>query len=236
MIGIDVIAASGLLALTANPVTCTVPKAPVITVRPVTDRPRRIDSRSIAQLGRQKADTISPYGRNVEQMIFGLHVGSLKLSASTQIGYRVYELLEVSCLYYNAVNIEIRLSPAIYVVKEFKPGSCAHDAVLAHEKKHAAVDREIVNKYAPRIGAEVQKAINAAGALGPYPLADMKPASDRMIRHVQTAIALLELQMTEEQARRQQAVDSLEEYERVSRHIREVCKVDARDLAGRERR
>lgn len=231
MFGIDMLAAAGVLTLATNPVTCTVPRAPVITVRPVTDKPRRIDSKSIAQLGRQKADTISPYGKNVEQLIFGLHVGSLKLSASTQIGYQVYEWLEVSCLYYNAVTIEIRLSPAIYVVKEFKPGTCAHDAVLTHEKKHAAIDREIVKKYAPLIGGQVKKAINAVGALGPYPLEEMKAANQRMIRHIQTAISMLELQMTEEQTRRQQAVDSLEEYERVSTYIRDVCKVDVQDFA-----
>lgn len=232
MIGLDVLGTAGLLMLTANPVTCTVPKAPVVTVRPATDRARRVDSKSIAQLGKRGADTISPYGNHIEQHVFGLHEGTLKLSASTRIGYRVYEWHEVSCLYYDSVDIEIRLSPVIYVVREFKPGSCAYNAILEHEKKHAAVDRGIVKKYAPKIGHEVRQAVNRAGALGPYPIEDMKKVQDRMIRHVQTAIATLELQMTEEQTRTQQAVDSLEEYERVSAYIRTVCKVRTEELFG----
>ncbi len=227
MIGIDTLAATGLLTLAANPMTCTVPKAPVVAIKPIVGRTRMIDSKSIAELGQHKSDTISPYGKHVEQLVFGLHEGSLGLASSTKLGYRINEWLELSCLYYDSVTIEIRLNPVIYVVREFRPGSCAYNAVLAHEKKHTAVDRAIVGKYAPLIGREVQKAVNAAGALGPYPIADMKSVQDRMTRHIQNAVSSLELQMTEEQARRQQDVDSLEEYQSVSTYIHDVCKVDS---------
>lgn len=230
MLGLDVIGATGLLLLAADPVTCTVPKAPVITVRPVATHTRQVDSRSAIQLGNKGTDTISPYGSRIEQHVLGLHEGTLGLKASTRIGSRVYEWFDVACLHYDSVDIEIRLNPVIYVVREFKPGSCAYNAVLAHEKKHAAVDRRIVKKYAPKIGEEVRNAVNRAGALGPYPLDQVKTVQERMLRHIQTAISTLELQMTEEQARTQQAIDSLDEYEQVSTYIRDVCKIDTRTL------
>lgn len=235
MIGLDVLSAAGLLTLAANPITCTVPKAPVVTVKPVVNRTRMVESQSITELGQHKADTISPYGKHVEQLVFGLHEGSLGLASATKIGYRISEWLELSCLYYDSVKVEIRLNPVIYVVREFRPGSCAYNAVLAHEKKHAAVDRAIVQKYAPLIGKEVQKAVNAAGALGPYPIADMKSVQDRMLRHIETAVSSLELQMTEDQARRQQDVDSLEEYQYVSTYIRDICKIDTGAFSGTKR-
>ncbi len=236
MIGIDVLATAGLLTLAANPVTCIVPKAPVVTVKPIIDPTRMVETKSIAELGQHKADTISPYGQHVEQLVFGLHEGTLGLSASTQIGYRVYKKLGVSCLYYDSVDVEIRLNPLIYVVKELPPESCAYQAVLAHEEKHTAVDRAIVKKYAPLIGKEVQDAVNNAGAIGPYPTADAPAVQDRMIRHIRTAVSALELQMTEEQSRKQQDVDSLEEYQGVSTYIHDVCNVNTRDLARSGRR
>lgn len=236
MIGLDVLSATGLLTLAANPITCTVPKAPVVTVKPIVGKTRMIESQTIAELGRHKADTISPYGKHVEQLVFGLHEGSIGLASSTKIGYRINEWRELSCLYYDSVNVEIRLDPVIYVVREFRPGSCAYNAILAHEQKHTTVDRAIVRKYAPLIGREVQKAINAAGALGPYPIANMKSVQDRMVRHIDTVVSSLDFQITEEQARRQQNVDSLEEYQRVSTYIHDVCEIDTDTFAGSEQR
>lgn len=224
MPGLDVIAMTGLLALAANPVQCDVPRAPLVTVTPSSSAIRYDNSKSLAELSHFKADTISPYDRHTEQLMFGLHHGKMNLSAKTMIGYGVYNRLDLACFYFDRVEVELALDPVIYIVSELKPGSCAYRAVQEHEKKHVAVDREIANKYAHEIGKAVQAAIDRAGALGPYPTAEIENIQTRMTDHVGSAVASVELLMTEEQQRRQQEVDSLEEYNRVSDIIQKDCR------------
>lgn len=233
MPGLDVLAFAGLLTLAADPISCTVPRAPVVTILPTTDPVRYDNANSIEALSHMKTNTISPYGKHVEQLMFGLHSGQIRISAKTRLGTQVYGdgPGALGCMYYDSIEIRINLSPVIYIVKEFPPGSCAYEAVAEHEKKHARVDRWIANKYAKRIGAAVQDAVNEAGALGPWPKSDMKTVQNRMIGYVRSTVESLELLMTEEQARLQQKVDSMAEYENVSSVLHKTCKINTNSLA-----
>lgn len=235
MPGLDVLAVAGLLTLAADPVTCTVPRAPTVTILPTTDPLRYDNSRSVATLNHMKTNTISPYGKHVEQLMFGLHSGQVRISAKARLTSQTYgegpEAL--GCMSYDTIEIRINLSPVIYIVKEFPPGSCAYNAVLEHEKKHARVDRWIANKYAKRIGQAVQDAVNEAGALGPWPSEDAQSVRNRMTAYISSTVNSLELLMTEEQTRLQQKVDNMTEYESVSTILHETCKIDASKLAPR---
>ncbi len=222
--GLDVLAMTGLLTLAANPVTCTVPQAPVVNIVPKSEAVIYDTSKSLEELNVFKADTISPYGNHTEQMMFGMHQGILSMQANTGVGGVRYPALGVSCLYYDEITVNLTLSPKIYIINEMKPGSCEYKAVLEHEMKHLKADRRIVNKYARVIGEKVQEAVNAAGAMGPYKVEEVPERQQRMADHISNAVKSVELLMYEEQDRMQQAVDSLEEYNRITDRIRNKCR------------
>ncbi len=232
MFGVEILTLAGIMSLAADPVRCTVPRAPTITILPTTDPVRYDNSLSLADLARMKTDTISPYGHHVEQLMFGMHSGRVTISAKTRVSWRSYTSPSesVGCLSYDSIEIRINLSPVIFIAKELPPGSCAHKTVLEHEKKHARVDRWIANKYAQRIGQDVRAAVNEAGAMGPYPESRMKAVQAQMVDHVRSTVNSIELLMSEEQARLQQQVDSMGEYNRVSKTVHETCGVDSRKL------
>ncbi len=235
LFGAEILTLAGIMSLAADPVRCTVPRAPTVTILPTTDPVRYDNSLTLSDMARLKTDTISPYGRHVEQVTFGMHSGRVTISAKTRVNWRSYTgpSESVGCLSYDSIEIRINLSPVIFIASELPPGSCAHKAVLEHEKKHARVDRWIANKYAQRIGQDVRAAVNEAGAMGPYPASRMKAVQAQMIDHVRSTVKSIELLMSEEQARLQQQVDSMGEYTRVSKIVHETCGVDSRILPGK---
>lgn len=209
-------AAMSMMILTADPVQCSVPAAPVIEVIPSTT-PLYIDyTKSSAQLGQFHADTISPYSKGADVIRGGLTKSQLKLSAKTQLGLMTWPSLEVFCMYYSKIRIEISLDPRVYIANDYRKGTCLHDSILEHEKKHVDVDRQVVNKYSAIIGEQIRAAIVNAGAIGPYKMNRRDDIQELMLDNVNAAVQGVRLQMLEEQSRRQQGVDTLEEYQRVS--------------------
>lgn len=229
--GLDILAFTGLLSLAADPVVCRLPRPPTVTVLPTTDPLRYDHSMSVQDLSRIRTDTMSPYDKkHVEQLMFGLHNGRIALSAKTRLGVQTYHGPSdtVGCMYYDSIEIRINLSPVIYIAKEFPEGSCAYKTVLEHEKKHARVDRFIANKYAQRIGQDVRDAVNEMGAVGPYPESQVQAIQTKMMHYVRSTVDSIDLLMSEEQARLQQQVDSLAEYQSVSAILHDRCRVDSR--------
>lgn len=218
MPGLDIIAAAGLMTLTAGKAPslhCVVPKAPTITVDPVT-KPIEYDfSRSSAELGTMKIDTVNPYAPGTDTSTGGLRHDEPKISIGVKIGYRQHSTGPV-CFWYDSVDISIQLQPKIYIASENTADKKCRDAILEHEKKHVVVDREIINKYAVDIGKAVQDAINAAGAVGPYNADSIKETQAMMTEHIQSAVNSKSLAVSQEMRRRQADVDSYDEYQRVS--------------------
>ena len=224
-----------MLLLAADPVQCKLPRAPVIEVIPKTT-PTAFDySKTIADLKSIKTDTISPYGQHVEHLVYGLHDGEMSIGYNIEFGGMEYPDLNLACLYFNKITVTLELNPVIYVVKEFKPGTCAHNAVLEHEKKHVTTDRKIANKYAREIGVALQAAVNKAGAVGPYYIEEIAAVRDRMAAHIASTVKAVEFNMVEEQTRAQQAVDSMEEYESVAEKIHKVCGFKADNYRDRKK-
>jgi hypothetical protein len=118
------------------------------------------------------------------------------------------------CFSYSNIEIDIDLQPVIFIASEWPEGAC-RNAILEHEQKHIRVDREVMNEFAQKIGASVQQAVDAIGAVGPVNAAQADQTREFMKQHIQSAVQSLELPLYTEMRRRQADVDSLEEYQRV---------------------
>lgn len=211
------------LVRSAADVRCHVPRAPVIQVLPKTADIRYDYSRTTAQLSAMGSNTVNPYAANLDTTTGGLRSDAAKIISHIKMGTQIYPALKVGCIWYDSIVVNIALNPVIYIAREYQQEPCK-SAITGHEIKHVAVDRAVMNKYAAEIGRALQSSVNQAGALGPFNAQEMPRQQDRLIKHIQSAIDSQQLMLEKEMRTRQGHVDSLEEYQRVSKICKDVLK------------
>lgn len=200
------------IILAASPGQCVIPEAPIISVKPVTENIQYDFTKTSAELTAMKSDTISPYGIGVDTVTRGLRHDQPKMNYTIEFGVQNFPKHASFCAYYKKIEINIELSPKIYIAKGYHTGKCGK-FILEHEKRHVLVDRQVMNKYARLIGESVQRAVHSAGAQGPHNVGNADSIRDSMNAHIDSAINAVMLPMRNEMNARQQAIDSREEYD-----------------------
>src|ERR1019366_1049474 len=194
----------------------TVP--PSIKVDPVSDEIQydfSVPSRDLSPV-RLGAAAARAYPAGTDTVTGGLRWDTPVTGFEIETGGADFSKMHQACLWYKTVSVKIRLSPHIYIAKEFSaPGSC-REAIMAHELHHVDVDREMMNKYSQIIGEAVQKVANETGAVGPVDSDKIDEKRDELQQKVKAAIGAAEEPLHAEMRERQAQVDSPEEYRRVS--------------------
>lgn len=199
-------------------VTCNAPKSPKINISPSKSRVRYDFTKTKAQLNNVDIDTISPYGPNHQTMVSGLMSGAIQIKHEVSFIHETYDMLDQGCVYLSSVDVNVHIDPTIYIANEYPPGSCMHNSVLNHERKHVREDQLIVNKYASQIGQALAKVVDSQkGAFGPYETARMPFVQKNIQNSITKVIRSFNDQMNLERQRRQQAIDSIEEYESIGK-------------------
>jgi len=219
VVGVSSFATDAQATSRSGRVTCSVPKAPLIQVLPKTKDIVYDYSQTTKQLTARRTTSPGPYGSNIDTATGGLRADQISTTSNIKMGTLTYQVQNAGCIWYDEVTVNINLNPVIYVAKEYQKEPCK-GAILKHELRHVEVDRFVVNKYAQEIGTAIQTAVNKAGAVGPFAVADMNRQQDQLIKQVQAAIKSQEHLLHQEMRTLQSQVDSLEEYERISK----ICK------------
>lgn len=208
------------LAAADSQVSCIVKQAPRVIVTPSKSTIKYDFTKTREQLRAFDIDTVSPYDAKSETHVGGLMSGEIQMESRINFLKETYQPIDRHCLYIDTVEVKLHINPTIFVAKNYKRGSCEHEAILDHEKKHISVDRLIVNKYAQRIADTLSFALNKYGAAyGPYGRGELETAQGKLQSYIETIIKDESDRMNAERREKQQAVDTLEEYER----IRKVC-------------
>jgi hypothetical protein len=207
--------ATGLLMLAGGGIQCAMPKAPSVVVEPLSDPIQYDFSRSEKELSAMKMDTASPYPPGADSATGGLRVDHPIIAMDAKWGYLTYTPANMICVWYDTIKVTLQLKPHIYIANRYGLGPC-RDAILAHERRHVDVDREIVNKYTIRIGQILKDIVDKMGALGPYPADQLSKISAFMSQSVKQALSMEEERFEAEERQRQAQVDTLQEYQRVT--------------------
>lgn len=173
-------------------------------------------SKSQAQMDRMETDTENPYDRKVKTHVGGLMSGGISLKSQIQVATMTYPQSRVTCQWIDSVDVTIAIDPTIYIAAEHPKGSCKHNAILDHEMKHVFVDREVVKRYAPAIKKHLEQAVIKVGIVGPKPQQRATEFQKKITDYMDGQLKTVTNRMYEERRNRQQQVDTLEEYERVS--------------------
>lgn len=119
-----------------------------------------------------------------------------------------------SCVKVKEADISVGYkNVVIYIPQEVQQGTCGFNEVMGHEMKHVAVNRDVLAQYVPVITANVQGYLDANGF---YSGGDPDGAVARLNAALQDIVTRNFQPMVEENSRRQQGVDTIEEYRRVS--------------------
>jgi hypothetical protein len=96
-----------------------------------------------------------------------------------------------------------------------------HKAVMVHEKKHVREDQLIINKYVSLVRKALDKKVEALGSThGPVDTKEIPGLQKQLQTTLNQVILDYSDQMSKERRMRQQAIDTIEEYDEVGRHCR----------------
>lgn len=96
------------------------------------------------------------------------------LSYQLQASFQLQSLHDGTwCLWPRTTQADLGYSDTtVYVARDYPPGTCAFDAVRAHEAEHVAINIAVVDTHAPRL----RTAMKLAARQG-FPLAGRNPAT-----------------------------------------------------------
>jgi hypothetical protein len=120
------------------------------------------------------------------------------------------------CLWIDKLALSLTVSPRrIYVVRERSPGTCPYNAVLAHERKHQAVDDELFNQSVPWLRHRIEKAILDLPREQPTMASEVPATQAKLNKVMSDAMRSAVADMMAERKLRQSRVDDPREYQRV---------------------
>lgn len=220
MFGLELMA-SGLLHLAATDVKsqikCEAKIVPKINVVPTKSNVQYDFTKTKNDLSRFDIDTISPYEASHKTHVGGLMSGKIQLKQQTEFMQEAYDHVGYGCVYIKVIDVKIHIDPTIYVAKEHKQGSCNHNEILKHEKKHLREDQLVVNKYSGIIGENIKKSLISEGySFGPYKISELAKVQKRLQRKIAKLVTERHDEMNLERQERQQAIDSIEEYDEIA--------------------
>lgn len=177
--------------------------------------PIRYDyTRSIADLGGFNIDTVNPYGNAARTEVHGLTEASIRVAYELQTAGVHYG--PQTCLWVAGMTVKLRLEPLVYVAHEHKRGTCRFNAVLEHEAKHVKVDQKLAQAYKPVYEKAIVAAVNQYRIIGPFPSDQQAKVRADLQAYIDRAVAQVSKRFEADRKVKQQAVDTLEEYDRVA--------------------
>lgn len=201
-------------------VECEPQKMTEINVIWSTDKISYDHTKSMNQLSKFEIDTKSPYSKHVVTKVGGLMKGGLEVTTNVNVSQMKYKLLGTGCMWVNNIDIKIKIHPTIFIATDYKKDSCMYKAVLQHEMKHIRVDRDIATKYRDYLRNMASNVAQKIGVVGPKDQFQMPKTHKKIINYIENHMKQVTDRMYEERRIKQQAVDSLEEYE----HVQSICR------------
>ena len=197
-----------------DPHMCEDTSSPIpIMIQPIFDEPHYDYNEDIGALQQLAHDA----KHNVHGGHEGLSLGLTQYRPF--LGFRVpVNTLQfpdgTGCARVEKVEVEIGYKDVVvYIPRNVPQGSCGFNEVMGHEQKHIAVNRALLQEYVPIMQDRLQEFLRTHGLIRER---DTSYAVKLMNEQLQAILDDVSNQMVQENSRRQQLVDSPQEYARVS--------------------
>lgn len=195
---------------------CEMPRPVKINIIPVTEKVSFDYTQTLAQIQGRATDSPNPYGFHTPSYTQGFMLGDIMLEPSVKLGGYTIPSKNQGCLWFDEINVNVKISPQIVIGKEVYDDECTRESVYEHEMKHVHVDRVLVNEFAQILGKRVYEQLKRRGfESGPFPVNQKKAVTKNMQNAVFDLVKEEYAWMIEERGRAQSGVDNIKEYERV---------------------
>jgi hypothetical protein len=131
----------------------------------------------------------------------------------------------LACAHVQHVDVTVGYRQVtVYIANEIPADSCGFNETLAHEQKHVAVNRQLLQEFAPQIEERLKSYLKQYGV---FRVQNAEYAEKLLREKLQVVMDEMIQQMQAENVRRQQLVDSRSEYDRLAH----VCHGDLARIA-----
>lgn len=214
----DPLVVSSLLILASgSSVACEIPQPTKIDINPRSKQIRLNTSKTLDEIQKYEMDTVNPHSFGGQTYTQGFTRGAVEVLPSVELGFQEINRNGDTCVWYNKISVDIVLDPEIILAKEVDGDTCMRKAVYDHEMKHVQVDRVVLNNYAQKVGGAIYEALESRGYIvGPISTLRVKELRGRMEKTIFQIVSNETKKMEVERLNAQQAIDTVEEYERVA--------------------
>lgn len=202
---------------------CQMNKAVDVRILPTMANIQYDYSKSFTDLTRMRVGSKNPYGSKAITHTFGIANGQFRIEHQAKFQVVTNPNNGQSCMWYDSVEVNIKMNPTILVAKEYKKGGCHFKEVMAHELQHIAVDKQVVNEYAQTLARALMNEVSKKPLYGPFPTGDKSRIKATMESTLKNIVSNSNGAMMADRDRRQAGVDSKENYDAISKHLRDVC-------------
>ncbi len=213
--GIDTVSALSALYMAAGLAACPSPQKVDVDVKMVvTEVPYVTNVTSQWLTDNFKNDPDSTMADEGKWMVGGLTKSNMNGKYQAQFYTHVNNQTGATCLAITSFTYTIEYSPVIYIASDFKSMGCRYSQTLAHEKRHVATDKRVIEKYLPDMKREITRLVKKMPAQGPYPREKVEEQQQRILQDVALVTKpymdqLIALRRTE-----QAKIDTVENYKR----------------------
>lgn len=216
-----------LCAPAAEAACVSYPDVPV-NITPVFESPKYDFSENLAAIQQIASDRQHVIPHN-ESVTLGItrYERVLQFHIPMEIEQRPGDL---ACAWVKEADITVGYrAVTVFIAREIPGRSCGYEETVNHEQKHVEVNRELLIEYIPRIKEAMKNYLRANGM---FRVQDPKYAEQLLREKLNIAMQAIIKDMEAENVRRQQQVDSPEEYARLAH----VCQGQLTVIADNYRR
>lgn len=188
--------------------------APKIAVVVRTTEPAIDETQTRGQLTEQSRHLLTGNAHTL-----GLYNAVWRMSAQRQLGTLTESNVPQprACIRLDQVEVTIEIDTRmIFLAKELSPGSCRHAAVLEHERKHQAVDDDVLRRRTPWLRELLARELAGLFTSKPIRARDLHASQTRFVAESDRVINSAWKSINDERERLQREIDTPEEYARVN--------------------
>jgi hypothetical protein len=211
---------------TDSPIRCAYPDEfeTSVDIRPYTDDIKIIPTSSFKDLSGaednedDKRILLTRYAvLNTDKMIH----------SKAKLGGVKYDEYGLVCMWYESVEVDIRLYPVLYKAFNLSGKKC-DQAVQEHIDMHSNTGKMITKKFAYHVGLSVRETLDEIGAYGPIEEDKVDEVKKKLLLKIKRIEKEHEMLMLKALEKMHNKIDTPEELERV----RNICIKDGKGVAG----
>lgn len=174
-------------------------------------------TRSSDQLGAFHVDTQFSRGAHEIFRVGGLTVSEYAPTFNIRFEIRSNPANGHACLYIQKADIDMTLSPTVYIANAFAPHSCRYTDTMRHEQRHVDTAIITLSEYFPALKSIAQRLALQDAVMGPMTDAQIETAQKKIVDDFHAALGQ-ELEVIDKTLfARQQQIDTRAEYMRATR-------------------